>query len=155
MLNNAARIEKSSCRLNTSLNEKKSKGKTILMKNVPEVQDINKKKGVFWCIKIHCLSTSCTSDTLIKIEWLKVFKLFYKRWGHHFVYFIKRYDVVKYLKGCLWKQRTKIEDSILFSISICNNVVCEASYASLHRLNRYSNFKVTRTGSLIPKEIRI
>ena len=58
----------------------------------------------------------------------------------------------------LRKQRThkitKIGDSVWLSLFICNTVVCEAAYAPLRRLKWYSIFKITRMGSIIPKEIK-
>ena len=55
-------------------------------------------------------------------------------------------------------QKTKIGDSVLLSLFICSYVVCEAadappplSSSPQHRLKRYSVFKSTRMGSMIPK----
>ena len=42
----------------------------------------------------------------------------------------------------------------MIELFVCNTVVCEAAYAPEHRLKRYSIFKMTRMGSVIPKEIK-
>ena len=72
--------------------------------------------------------------------------------------------LINNLNGCLWKwgtdKRSEIEDSVLSSLFICSYVVCKAVYAlpqtppppppfPQHRLKRYSNFKVTRMGSIL------
>ena len=51
------------------------------------------------------------------------------------------------------KKIMQIGESVWLNLFICNTVVCEAAYASYRRLKRYSIFKITKIGSMIPKEI--
>ena len=65
---------------------------------------------------------------------------------------------IKVKKDGIWKtityKITKIGDSVWLNLFICNTVVCEAAYASLRWLERYSIFKINKMGSMIPKEIK-
>ena len=64
---------------------------------------------------------------------------------------------LKVKKNCLWKQNTqnrKNQRLGLIEFLHMQLVVCEAAYAPMYWLKSYSIFKITRMGSLIPKEIK-
>ena len=52
--------------------------------------------------------------------------------------------------------KSRKSETQFFQVSLfkCNTVVCEAAYVTQHRLKWYSIFKITRMGSMIPKEIK-
>ena len=78
-------------------------------------------------------------------------------YGCHTAQHLLQESKIKVKKDGLWKQRThkirKIGDSVSVSFFICNTVVCEAAYTPSAGL-WYSIFKITRMGSMIPKETR-
>ena len=49
---------------------------------------------------------------------------------------------------------TKIGDSVWLSLFLRNTVVCKAAYVLYRLLKLYLIFKITRMGSMIPKEIK-